>query len=166
MPNKKPVSPSVANPLIYSPKGCIFFNTVFFVECLVAQGRAFEALALMGTSLWFVIFFKGLFPIPSHVFFTGLSDNGECLSKIYVPTIFLRRIQWWNLFWTVTFGFQVIGGPKNRFFKLLSFYVFWRENGRGAKISALGPSVREILRFKVVILLRAFCVGLGELSEC
>ena len=66
----------------------------------------------------------------------------------------------------MTFSFQVMGGPKNRFFKFGSFYVFWRENGRGAKISALGPSFREILRFKVVILLRAFCVGLGELSQC
>ena len=59
----------------------------------------------------------------------------------------------------MTFGFQVMGGPKNRFFKLLSFYVFWRENGRGAKISALGPSVRKISLFKPPIRLRAFYTG-------
>ena len=32
------------------------------------------------------------------------------------------------------------------------------KNGLGEKNSALGPSVREIWRFKVIILLRAFCV--------
>ena len=32
------------------------------------------------------------------------------------------------------------------------------KNGLGEKNSALGPSVREIWRFKVIILLSAFCV--------
>ena len=77
----------------------------------------------------------------------------------------MRRIQWWKNFEAVTFGSRGMQGSKIDFFKLVSIYVFRRENDPGERISALGPLVLEILRSEAPIRLRAFSTGLCGIGE-